>query len=174
MGDRKRMPHERQGVQGGRRTGGPGDADPLATKGAPWHPKVCANAARSGNIDALEWARDNGAPWDGAAVVLGAVKEGSLPMLSGLVEAGVAAIPDAACCVAARAGNLEVLKWLSDRGARVDREACLESVEVAVHDLSFCEAIYVAVGRAPSGGVLDGVGRQRQRYRGDKGVAIGA
>jgi len=36
----------------------------LRQNNIPWNERLCAYAARNGNLEALKWARENGCPWD--------------------------------------------------------------------------------------------------------------
>ena len=74
----------------------PIEPDPGAPRGgAPWDEKVCKQAAFSGHLDVLKWARANGAPWD-----------------------------EYVCMYAAMNGHLDVLIWARANGAPWDEMEC--------------------------------------------------
>ena len=58
---------------------------------------VCSNAANGGHLNVLEWARENGCPWDYDTYVK-----------------------------AASEGHLEVLKWLRENGCPININECRE------------------------------------------------
>jgi len=67
----------------------------VRARGCPWDPIVCSLAAVNDHLDALQWARANGCPWD-----------------------------DRTCLFAADGGNLEVLQWARANGCPWDAEQC--------------------------------------------------
>jgi len=63
---------------------------------APWDADTCTNAARRGHLELLQWARENGCPWD-----------------------------DGACEYAAASGHFSIVKWLRANGCPWSSGTCL-------------------------------------------------
>ena len=59
--------------------------------GCPWDEDTCAQAAEGGHLEVLQWARQNGCPWD-----------------------------EYTCAEAAGGGHLEVLQWARQNGCPWD------------------------------------------------------
>ena len=66
--------------------------------GCPWDELTCAYAAAGGHLEVLQWARQNGCPWD-----------------------------QSTCVWAASGGHLEVLQWARQNGCPWDELTCLGS-----------------------------------------------
>ena len=80
----------------------------------PWDERTCAYAAKGGHLDVLKWTRDNGCPWDVLTCAY-AAEGGHLELL---VWARENSCPwdDWTCTNAAMEGHLEVLKWARQNG----------------------------------------------------------
>ena len=61
---------------------------------------TCAEAARGGHLEVLQWVRAQGCPWD----------EGT-------------------CCEASKGGHLEVLQWAREQGCPWDEDTCWGAFE---------------------------------------------
>eukprot|EP01127_Copromyxa_protea_P004718 TRINITY_DN14548_c0_g1_i1.p1 TRINITY_DN14548_c0_g1~~TRINITY_DN14548_c0_g1_i1.p1 ORF type:complete len:404 (-),score=76.53 TRINITY_DN14548_c0_g1_i1:174-1361(-) len=123
-----------------------------------WKEDLCYAAAFKGNIDALIWARNHGCPWN-ANTMAGAIASGKYnvvrwamengcPVDSGdmrhaatcgnneifrsLLDRGFDWDPNAIACGVAGSGNLELLKWVIERGA------CVEDSDIFVYAIRFC------------------------------------
>ena len=66
----------------------------------------------------LEWARENGCPWDSDACMF-AAQEGNLSTLQWLRAKGCP-WDERVCRCAALGGHLEVLRWARENGCRWD------------------------------------------------------
>jgi len=78
--------------------------------GCPWDARVCAAAARGGHLETLQWARANGCPWD-LMTGVEAASGGFLETLKWARENGCSWDVDT-CTAAAKHGHLRVLKYL--------------------------------------------------------------
>jgi len=67
-------------------------------------------AAKYGELDALQWAREHGCPWDEMEVSQAAAWGGHLGVLQWTREHGCPLVEDI-CVYAAQEGHLEVFKW---------------------------------------------------------------
>ncbi|CAB9499976.1 ankyrin repeat protein [Seminavis robusta] len=74
---------------------------------------VCNAIAAVGNIMVMQWARQQGFPWNERTCAY-AAKNGHLEMLQWLREHGYT------CSYAAKAGHLEILQWARNNGCRWD------------------------------------------------------
>ncbi len=86
------------------------------SQGCPWDEETCANAARGGHLELLQWARVTGCPWNGQTCLGNAARGGHLEVLQWLKSKGCP-WDRAAGSYAARGGHLEVLKWLAAANA---------------------------------------------------------
>ena len=83
--------------------------------GAPWDEDVCAYAAYHGHLEILQWARRNGAPWDIRTCAY-AAEHGHLDIIKWTWAHG-APWNARTCLHAALRGRLEVLRWALTPGA---------------------------------------------------------
>jgi hypothetical protein len=67
----------------------------LRANGCPWDWETCRMAAMGGHLEVLQWARANGCPWD-----------------------------EKTCMHAAEGGHLEVLQWARSNGCPWDEYTC--------------------------------------------------
>ena len=74
--------------------------------GCPWDEKTCAAAASTGHLDVLRWARDNRCPWD-----------------------------EKTCEGAGRWGHLDVLQWARDNGCPWNEQNELTCESDELHEL---------------------------------------
>ena len=70
---------------------------------------VCKNAAEGRHLETLQWARENGCPWD-ARTCAWAAWRGHLEALQ-WARANKCPWDETTCAFAAEGGQLEVLKW---------------------------------------------------------------
>ncbi len=75
------------------------------------------------SISRLQWARENGCPWD-QMVVRTAAEQGHLEVVKWAVSQKCPLAEWWTCAWAARGGQLGVLKWLRDNGCRWDNWTC--------------------------------------------------
>ena len=138
---RKRLSVERKDVRvcgDGRAPGGAavGARERLHANDCPWNSNyrsggTCAEAARGGHFELLQWAHENGCPW-GKKTCEAAADNGQLEVLKWL-RANGCAWDDWLCTLAAMGGRLKILKWAIEK--RVPMELCyllLSSFEVGV------------------------------------------
>ena len=93
-------------------------------------------AAKGGHLSTLQWARQQGCPWDRASS--DAAAEGShLAVLQWLRQEGCPWGPST-CAAAARAGHLEVLKWALKNGCASTRDVCRAAAESGKLELLQC------------------------------------
>lgn len=89
-------------------------------QGAEWGPEVCGIAAKEGHFEILKWAVENGCSWD-STTFRGAAEGGHLDIITWAMERGCPADNDPLICAsAASGGNLEILKFLRDKGFQWD------------------------------------------------------
>ncbi len=81
----------------------------LREQGAPWHDEACSAAASGGHLATLQWLHANGAPWNQHACAQ-AARGGYLAMLQWL-RANGAPWDKRTCAHAAAGGHLTVLQW---------------------------------------------------------------
>ncbi|HEV7735865.1 MAG TPA: hypothetical protein VGO47_00590, partial [Chlamydiales bacterium] len=87
-------------------------------------PKICAEAAREGRLEILQWARANGCPWD-ESTCANAARNGYLEILQ---WARANSCPwDKGTCADAAQGHLEVLKWARANGGPWDEMTCSQA-----------------------------------------------
>ena len=77
--------------------------------GCPWDEKTCSYAAEEGHLAVLQWARENGCPWDADTCSLAAAG-GHLAVLQWARENGCP-WDEWVCSFAAKGGHLDVLEW---------------------------------------------------------------
>jgi len=94
----------------------------LCARGYKLHVSACAYAAQGGHLEALEWARRNGCPWDEHTCLV-AAEGGHLEVLRWARRNGCP-WDERACTHAASGGHLEVLQWLHQHGCPWDSGTC--------------------------------------------------
>ena len=86
----------------------------LRENGCPWNGYTCEAAACNGNISILQWARENGCPWD-VRTCIAAAENGHLSILQW--ARGNGCPWDALTCkAAAENGHLLILQWARENG----------------------------------------------------------
>jgi hypothetical protein len=90
--------------------------------GCPWNEETCAGAARCGHLEVLQWARANGCPWD-EDTYADAAFGGHLEVLQ-WARANGCPWDKETCAGAASGGHLEVLQWARANGCPWDKETC--------------------------------------------------
>ena len=88
--------------------------------GCPWNASTCADAARGGHLDILQWARANGCEWEERTCAMAAYG-GHLEVLQ-WARANGCEWSVYTCHEAARGGHLEVLQWARANGCEWDAE----------------------------------------------------
>ena len=96
--------------------------------GCPWHEGTCWQAALAGRLEVLQWARANGCPWNEVACAHAALG-GHLEVLQ-WARANGAPWDDWTCTRAASGGHLEVLPWARANGCRWNALTCLYAAKV--------------------------------------------
>jgi hypothetical protein len=86
---------------------------------------LCEAAARSGQLEVLQWLRANSCPWDGFTCAL-AVEDGHLEVRQWLLANGCP-WDERTCSWAAAGGHLKVLQWLRANGCLCDEETCMSA-----------------------------------------------
>ncbi|KAL6076337.1 Ankyrin repeat domain-containing protein [Balamuthia mandrillaris] len=94
-------------------------------QGCPWDETTCRLAARGGHLAVLEWARDRGCPWD-EFTCKEAAGRGHLEVLKWARAKGCPWDEDT-CTNAARGGHWEVLKWARENGCPWDPYVCAQA-----------------------------------------------
>lgn len=84
------------------------------SNGYPWNESTCAAAAGSGNLELLRWCRENGCPWDEGTCDR-AAGSGNLELLQWCWANGCP-WGEETCSRAAERGDLEMLAWCRTRG----------------------------------------------------------
>jgi hypothetical protein len=79
-------------------------------------------AAKGGRLQILQWAREQGCPWD-RSVSEAAAEGGHLAVLQWLRQEGCPWGPST-CAAAARGGHLEVLQWALQNGGERNSQVC--------------------------------------------------
>lgn len=92
-----------------------------------WNSEVCAEAAKHGHFECLQYARENGCAWD-RRVCINAARSGHLSCLVYAHELGCPWDPFVAS-QAALHGHLHCLQYLHDQGCVLERDACLRAAE---------------------------------------------
>ena len=77
----------------------------------PWDEETCTEAASGGHLEVLQWARENGCPWD-EETCSEAASGGHLETLKWARENGCPWNIEAVRANAAWGGHLEMLEWL--------------------------------------------------------------
>jgi hypothetical protein len=90
--------------------------------GCPWNKLTCSYAA-SRSLEILQWARENGCPWDESTCAMAK----NLEILKWALDNGCPWNKQT-CSVAAKTGNLEILKWAREHGCPWDETTCLEAI----------------------------------------------
>ena len=88
--------------------------------GCPWHEGTCWQAALAGRLEVLQWARANGCPWNEAACAHAALG-GHLEVLQ-WARANGCPWDEKTCAMAARKGQFQVLKWAIKNGCPCAKE----------------------------------------------------
>ena len=98
--------------------------------GCPWDKESCKNAADRGHLQVLQWLRAQGCPWDQSICDV-AFRQGHYHVLEWARENGCPwkALDTSMCCMAAREGDLRGLQWLRAQGCPWDESTC----DVAFH-----------------------------------------
>ncbi len=89
-------------------------------QGCPWdQTQMCAYAALGGHLEVLQWARSQGCPWDERTCGW-AARGGHLEVLQWARSQGCP-WNEEICATAARGGHLEVLQWARSQGCPWDQ-----------------------------------------------------
>ena len=91
--------------------------------GCPWDMNTCAEAALGGHLAILQWARENGYPWS-IKICANAALGGHLAILQWARENGCP-WDSCTCAYAALGGHLDILQWVRQNGCPWDRTTCL-------------------------------------------------
>ncbi|MFB1021111.1 MAG: ankyrin repeat domain-containing protein, partial [Flavobacteriales bacterium] len=83
---------------------------------------LCKRAARDGDLKMLQWARQNGCPWDESTCAY-AAEGGHLKVLQWAFQNGCP-WDWRTCAYAAEGGYLEVLQWARENGCPWDWRTC--------------------------------------------------
>ena len=84
--------------------------------------KWCSYAAKHGNLDFLQWLRQNGCLWDSCTCAY-AAKGGHLDILQWVRQNGCP-WNRTTCFYAAKEGHLHILQWARQNGCLWDKEQC--------------------------------------------------
>ena len=95
--------------------------------GCPWDEQTCTSAAENGHLEVLIWAQQNGCPWDEQACNI-AAENGYLDVLIWAQRNGCP-WDGCTCSKAAENGHLEVLIWAQQNGCPWDEETCSSAAE---------------------------------------------
>jgi hypothetical protein len=90
--------------------------------GCPWNEVTCCYAAAHGHLEFLQWARENGCPWD-EWTCSNAALNGHLKVLKWARENGCT-WDYKTCYSAARKGHLEILQWARQNGCPWNESTC--------------------------------------------------
>ena len=90
--------------------------------GCPWHEGTCWQAALAGRLEVLQWARANGCPWNEVACAHAALG-GHLEVLQ-WARANGCPWDEKTCAMAARKGHLQVLQWARANGCPWCEKTC--------------------------------------------------
>jgi len=82
---------------------------------------TCTEAAGSGDLGVLMWAREHGCPWDQSCSEAAAGK-GDVKMMQRVISSGCPSSAKNMFVAAACSNNLEVLKWLRQQGFQWGKE----------------------------------------------------
>ena len=93
---------------------------------------ACAWIARPGNLEVLQWARENGCAWDRHTCAC-AAEGGHLEVLQ-WAHANGCPSDEQTCERAARGGHLEVIQWARANGFPFDMVRCEEAIESGIQD----------------------------------------
>ena len=88
----------------------------------PWDKNTCEEAAYSGHLEVLQWARENGCPWK-EDTCWSAAQGGQLEALQWARENGCP-WDERTCRSAAWGGHLPVLQWARENGCPWDETTC--------------------------------------------------
>ena len=89
-------------------------------------------AAEGGHLGVLQWARENGCPWD-EDVLLNAARKGDLCVVQWTCENGLSLSADV-FAQAARAGSIPVLEWLQEKECPWDERAEINARDFRRHE----------------------------------------
>ena len=95
----------------------------LREDGCPWNENTCAMAAYGGHLEVLQWIRANGCPWDERTCYCAATEIGNLEVLQ-WAHANGCPWDEGTCSEAALHGNLEILQWLRANDCPWDVRTC--------------------------------------------------
>ena len=93
--------------------------------GCPWHEGTCWQAALAGRLEVLQWLHANGCPWD-EDTCSWAAQYGHLELLQ-WARANGCPWNEKTCAGAAEGGHLEVLQWLRADGCPWDWRTLVEA-----------------------------------------------
>ena len=88
---------------------------------------VCEAAAAGGQLEILQWARENDCPWD-ARTCSGAARGGHFEILKWAHE-HECPWDENTCSTAAEYGHLEILKWARENDCPWDKDTCTWAAE---------------------------------------------
>jgi hypothetical protein len=94
----------------------------LRENGCPWDEYTCHHAAEGGHLEVLQWLRANGCPWN-ASTCGSAAEGGQLEVLQWL-RANGCPWDECTCAEAAGGGHLEVLQWARANGCPWNVSTC--------------------------------------------------
>ena len=94
----------------------------LLRENDPYCASICAEAAKRGHLEMLQWARTNGCPWNKMTCAWGA-RGGHFEMLQ-WAHANGCPWDEWTCAYAAKGGHLEVLQWLRANGCPWNMWTC--------------------------------------------------
>ena len=97
----------------------------LRVKGCPWNERTCAYAAQNGHLECLKYARENGCYWDKRTCSAAAL-HGHLECLKYAHENGCP-WDRRTCLNAAEGGHLECLKYAHENGCPWDKDTCMSA-----------------------------------------------
>ncbi|CAB9497331.1 ankyrin containing protein (ISS) [Seminavis robusta] len=97
-------------------------------QGFPWDDIICMFAAEGGHLETLKWLHKNGCEWD-ECTCFGAAIYGHLETLKWAHENGCPSWDAETCSAAAGEGHFEVLKWLHENGAPWDEDTCFAAAD---------------------------------------------
>lgn len=87
----------------------------LRNNGFEWENLTCSGAAKGGHLDVLKWLRSEGCPWNND-VYMQAAKNGYIDIVKWAYANGLTSESSNLCEYAAREGNLEMLQWARENG----------------------------------------------------------
>ncbi|KAL6053584.1 SecA trasnlocase/ankyrin repeat domain-containing protein [Balamuthia mandrillaris] len=96
-------------------------------QGCAWSELTCALAAKAGRLEMLKWLRENGCPWNQNTLFF-AVQSGHLEVVQWAWEQGCH-WDSALLRVAANKGHLHVLKWAKEHWPSKNEDLCFHAAD---------------------------------------------